>query len=184
MDKPTTENSRDASPSRSPSRADSATSDQVSNTPSAHSRGILIASWAFVALMLGVIFFMSAQTGEKLDNDTGIITIVRNALITLTTSIFGHEVDVSPIGHFTEFFLLGLGLVNALRLSLSLRVSSVAAVMIASLYGITDELHQLFVPMRSCDPMDWLVDTVAALLAVVIFAVIYRLRSRSEKDSL
>lgn len=134
--------------------------------------------------MLGIIFFMSAQTGEKLDTDSGIITIIRNALITLTTSIFGHEVDVSPIGHFAEFFLLGLGLVNALRLSLPLRISGVVAVVFASLYGVTDEIHQIFVPMRSCDPLDWLVDTLAALLAVAIFVLIYRLRSRRQKDSL
>lgn len=134
--------------------------------------------------MLGVIFYMSAQTGEKLDNDSGIITLIRNSLISFTTAIFGHEIDVSPIGHFTEFFLLGLGLVNALRLNLPLRTSGVAAVVIASLYGVSDEIHQIFVPMRSCDPLDWLVDTIAALLAVVLFALIYRLRSRKAQDSL
>jgi VanZ family protein len=32
------------------------------------------------------------------------------------------------------------------------------AVVITGIYGITDELHQLFVPNRNCDFYDWLAD--------------------------
>jgi VanZ family protein len=36
------------------------------------------------------------------------------------------------------------------------------AVVLASAYGVTDELHQAFVPGRVPDPADWLVDTAGA----------------------
>ena len=42
------------------------------------------------------------------------------------------------------------------------------AVACASLYGVTDELHQYFVPGRACDPADWLVDTCAAALGALL----------------
>lgn len=42
------------------------------------------------------------------------------------------------------------------------------AVAAASLYGVTDEIHQLFVPGRFCDPADWLVDTLGALTGALI----------------
>lgn len=45
---------------------------------------------------------------------------------------------------------------------------ALAAVAIASLYGVTDEFHQSFVPDRACDPVDWLVDTAGAALGAVI----------------
>lgn len=44
------------------------------------------------------------------------------------------------------------------------------AVAIASLYGITDEIHQIFVPGRFCDPLDWMTDTAGALLGAATMA--------------
>ncbi len=41
-----------------------------------------------------------------------------------------------------------------------------------SLYAASDELHQYFVPGRSCDPIDWLVDVIAAIVALVIIIVV------------
>ena len=38
----------------------------------------------------------------------------------------------------------------------------------ASLYGISDEIHQIFVPGRTADPIDWLVDTCGAALGAFI----------------
>ncbi len=40
-----------------------------------------------------------------------------------------------------------------------------AVVLIVSLYGIADEIHQSFVPGRSCSAPDWLADTVGACAA-------------------
>lgn len=37
-----------------------------------------------------------------------------------------------------------------------------------SLYGITDELHQSWVPGRDSDPLDWLADTIGATLAALL----------------
>lgn len=144
----------------------------------AHSRVFLVASWFFVATMLAVIFYMSSKSGELIDTGSGIISLLRNALITATTSFFGHAIDVSPIGHFTEFFLLGLALINALRLTFPLDKASLYALICASVYGASDELHQILVPGRSCDPMDWLVDTIAAALAVALFALVIRLKRK------
>lgn len=49
-------------------------------------------------------------------------------------------------------------------------------VLFATLYGASDELHQYFVPSRSCDVMDWLTDGAGALLAqIVLFTCLWRL---------
>jgi VanZ family protein len=45
----------------------------------------------------------------------------------------------------------------------------VAAIMMAAAYGVSDEFHQSFVPMRSVETMDVLADTVGA--AVAAFAL-------------
>ena len=42
------------------------------------------------------------------------------------------------------------------------------AIVLATLYGVTDEFHQLFVPGRSADPYDVLADCVGATIGVAI----------------
>ncbi len=54
------------------------------------------------------------------------------------------------------------------------------AVVIAAAYGLTDELHQSFVPLRSCELGDWLADAGGALAGALLAAAFLRLlRSRS-----
>ncbi|HFD80159.1 MAG TPA: VanZ family protein [Gammaproteobacteria bacterium] len=46
------------------------------------------------------------------------------------------------------------------------------ATLIASLYGISDEFHQSFVPGRTPEVADWLADTLGALLATTLLAIL------------
>jgi len=59
----------------------------------------------------------------------------------------------------------------------------IAAVAVTGLYGITDELHQAFTPMRSPDPFDVIADAVGGLLgALVCVAILARRRAKSASD--
>ena len=42
-------------------------------------------------------------------------------------------------------------------------------VIIVSLYGIVDEIHQSYVPGRECSVLDWCADTIGALIGSIIF---------------
>ena len=45
-----------------------------------------------------------------------------------------------------------------------------SSILIASLYGISDEFHQYFIPGRSSDAWDWVADTLGAVIAVSLLA--------------
>lgn len=135
-------------------------------------RGVVI-SWASVVVMACIIFWFSSKSGETLDSGLGFISAFKAWLASIGAFIFGHTVDISPVGHFTEYLVFGILLLNALRHHIDLKKAAIAAVCAASAYGITDEIHQIFVPQRSCDPLDWAVDTIAALLgALIVYAVL------------
>ena len=55
------------------------------------------------------------------------------------------------------------------------------AVLLASLYGVSDEVHQAYVPGRSADMLDWVADTVGAGVGVgvAVWAVRLWLRRRN-----
>lgn len=73
------------------------------------------------------------------------------------------------LAHFAEYALLGILVFMALDRR-ALRRAVYLAVLTASAYAVTDELHQLFVPGRVADPADWGVDTLGALTGVLLLA--------------
>src|SRR4051812_41120557 len=48
--------------------------------------------------------------------------------------------------------------------------ASLLAVVVVSLFGITDEFHQSFVPGRRAAIDDWALDTASAALAICVFS--------------
>nr|WP_301289960.1 VanZ family protein [Adlercreutzia equolifaciens] len=130
-------------------------------------RAHLILSWVIVALWAGVIFFMSAHTGSDFDG-TGPLAAIKRWLVGLAAPVFGPDTDiVNIVAHFTEYLIFGLLLVLAARRTwpaLGWGKLALVAVALASLYAVTDEFHQSFVPGRMCDPADWLTDTLGAAL--------------------
>jgi len=75
-----------------------------------------------------------------------------------------------------------LGLLVSYALGVSSRRAALVAVALSSLYGASDELHQYFVPGRSCDVFDWLADTSGAAVAVAMLGVWQR-RGRATREA-
>lgn len=137
-------------------------------------------AWALVVAWAAFIFFMSAHTGSDFQEGTDFVAQVKQWLDHFKQTVLGVEFDiVSPAAHFCAYLILGALLQNALRRHIAPRHALVAAVVIASAYGVSDEIHQLFVPGRACDPVDWVVDTLGALLGANVWAALARCEKRS-----
>lgn len=129
------------------------------------SRAYVCVSWLLVIAWAAVIFYMSSNSGSDLNEELGLLSSIFQALKDLQTQLLGEGVEViTSIAHFCEYAVLGVLLINALHCHMSLSRALLIAVACASLYGVSDEFHQLFVPGRMCDPVDWVVDTAGALL--------------------
>lgn len=74
-----------------------------------------------------------------------------------------------------------LALLVTFALGATTRRAALAAVVVASLYGVSDELHQYFVPGRSCDVVDWLADTGGAAVALAVLGA-WQQRARPAKE--
>lgn len=57
------------------------------------------------------------------------------------------------------------------------------AIAAVSFYGVTDELHQHFVPGRSTDVRDWIADTIGAAIGVLVFHQYTVWRARRETSA-
>lgn len=79
----------------------------------------------------------------------------------------------SVAGHFTVYAALGASLTVLFRsLGWSPARAMIAAIVLATLYGVTDEFHQWFVPNRTTDPFDVLVDFLGATVGSSLMLVL------------
>ena len=84
--------------------------------------------------------------------------------------------------HFAEYALLGaalLGHVLAWRARRGLRRPRTLAFGVGALYALSDELHQLFVPDRSGELTDVLLDSAGVALGVALLWLLLRKRKGS-----
>lgn len=98
--------------------------------------------WAPVVAWMGVIFALSSIPGSNLAG--------------------GYTLQ----GHLAEYTVLGALFMLALRHRPRGLVLALIALAACSLYGVTDELHQAFVPGRTPDVLDWATDTVGAAAGI------------------
>jgi len=108
--------------------------------------------WVPVVLYAGLVFWLSSQSSP---------------LPFLPEGIWSYD----KLLHASEYAVLGLLLARALRAGgLSPARAFLGALLLGSLFGASDELHQSFVPSRSCDPRDWAADTAGAAAGAVLGA--------------
>jgi len=82
-------------------------------------------------------------------------------------------------GHFIGYGLLGSLALRGFAGARWQGVNSSAAwqsVLFSSLYGVTDEYHQSFVPGRTPAVDDWVADTAGATIAALVLLLIARTR--------
>lgn len=112
-------------------------------------------AFAPAALYAAAIFALSSQA---------------NPFPFLPQGFFTHD----KLLHGLEYAVLGALLAPALHLAgMSRRGALLAAAILGSLYGATDELHQAFVPGRTADVLDWVADTLGAGLGALLGSATY-----------
>ncbi len=103
--------------------------------------------------------------------------ILYAALIFYLSSVPGSEIpsQISPYSLLLHFLLY---MFFSLPIYLFFQ-EPFYSYLFGTLYAFSDELHQLFVPGRSCDPLDYLADSTG--LAVGLLIILLILSPRMEK---
>jgi len=109
--------------------------------------------WVPVVLYAGTIFYLSSQLHPEEQLPSFLLEEVSDKVL-----------------HAMEYAGLGGLCYRAFRWGMSGQVASRAllfAIVTASLYGMSDEAHQLFVPFRESSWLDWLADMVGAVIGAM-----------------
>jgi VanZ family protein len=104
------------------------------------------------------------------------------AVLLVLTSLPGKDLPDFKVSDKFEHFLAFCGLAMFLYLSLFVQekyqklknYSSSFTLLIVGIYAALDELHQLFIPGRDCEFLDWIADFTGAFAAVLIIRMILK----------
>jgi len=125
---------------------------QTSRPPS--ERWLLIKYWAPVFLYCGIIVYLSSLSHPSQH---------------LPSFLFGMS---DKLLHALEYGILGILLYRAFHQTTSEIGSIILSIICVVVFGISDEIHQWFVPNRQADTWDLLADTLGATLFILTWAFI------------
>ena len=147
--------------------------------------------FALCALWMAVIFLFSAQTAQRSKevSEAVVDRVVSSPQADAPPSAeqetvreFLH-VAVRKAAHLAEYAVLAMLFAYAFwDCSLPKSAKWLLPVGLSSLYAVTDEVHQYFVPGRACRLGDMAIDALGAVLGMCLFAVLTWLWKKIRKQ--
>lgn len=135
--------------------------------------------WTMVICWMAVLFVLSGQSAEKSSSVSGkvievVATVIKPSFTELdvaekSTFIGELQATVRNLAHYFSYCVLGtlLSLVMQTH-SLRLRKQMLWALAIGVTYAISDEIHQYFVPGRSMQLSDIILDSFGVLTGILL----------------
>lgn len=135
---------------------------------------------ALLVVWMAAIFAFSAQPGQGSSAlSDALAAILQRLGLGIPTELLTFL--LRKAAHAFAYFVLGVLIFRLLQLStlsrLSAALGSLAFVLV---YAISDELHQVFVPGRSGEVRDVLIDVTAGAVGILLMALMHRFARRAK----
>lgn len=127
-------------------------------------------TWLPVILVAGFIFMMSNFAAADSDNQSGLIINILRSIFPGIESTHALVTIVRKAAHFTEYLIFGFLTARAMKKS---KFNLWFALPACILYATSDEIHQSFIPGRSCEAGDVLIDALGAAIGVTIYFLLF-----------
>lgn len=102
----------------------------------------------------------SNQSNFIVDIITSIINIKDIGLLSLI---------IRKLAHFIEYFILGILVINFIT---RYDKKIIIAILLCIIYATSDEIHQIFVPGRSCQIIDIMIDSLGSIMGIYLYKLI------------
>ncbi len=142
---------------------------------------IKIIDIAIVILWMCIVFWFSSQVGDTSKAQSG--NTIRKIIIFFDKNISNENLEmivealqpfVRKLAHFSIYTLGGILIYNMInKYKLTKKRKVIYTAIIGALYATSDEIHQLFVPYRSGQITDVLLDTCGVICGIIICIIIF-----------
>ncbi len=140
-------------------------------------KSTIVKGWLPVLIWMGVIFWFSHQPGDVSGASSGrIVALITSGITTIFPFL---EINVEMFhfllrkgAHFGVYAVLGILSVRAFHISgYSRKQGILYGWILATFYAGTDEFHQTFIPGRSGELSDVLIDSAGALTGIAVYVL-------------
>lgn len=141
-------------------------------------------SWSLVLVWMILIFNLSHQPGTQSSELSSnfvyvVITLIETFFPTISIDLENLSFIIRKGAHFFAYFVLGILVTCSYRSSGVVGSKNVViSLVVCILYAISDEIHQLFVPGRSGEVRDVLIDSIGSACGVFLIVGIRNLRKK------
>ncbi len=149
---------------------------------------ISIILWALVISLMGFIFSMSAEPAVESTETSGktlraIFNIIYRGFKDFDEAKQQYIIEqnqhfIRKTAHFSVYTLLGM--LVSLAIAQHTNKFSLISYGTGTLYAISDEIHQLYVPGRSGQISDVLLDSAGVALGCILIFIIYKTVNRKK----
>lgn len=162
----------------------------------------IIISWLLVFFWMGAIFWLSGMDAKESNGKSkGTINKVIEESINASNKLgltdrHPSEEKIEEVTknlnpplrkcmHASVYLVLAILVANALIVGKTkIKYTLILSLLISFLYACSDEIHQLFVPGRSGEFRDVLIDTGGALIGIFIYYIFYKIYDLRKKKKL
>lgn len=139
----------------------------------------------FLCLWMLIIFLFSQQPAQASAKSSEGFT---KTVVNIYGTVIGRKVNknemekiidktflfVRKFAHTTEYFILGLLMMNVIKDYFEFDKKMILiSIILCILYACTDEVHQLFIPGRSGQLLDILIDSIGIVIGTYTYYFIY-----------
>ncbi len=125
-------------------------------------------SLLLVILWMIFIFVMSSFDATSSSNQSNFIVDIITSIINIK-DIGLLSLIIRKLAHFIEYFILGILVINFIT---RYDKKIIIAILLCIIYATSDEIHQIFVPGRSCQIIDITIDSLGSIMGIYLYKLI------------
>ena len=125
-------------------------------------------SLLLVILWMIFIFVISSFNATSSSNQSNFIVDIITSIINIKdTELL--SLIIRKLAHFIEYFILGILVINFIT---RYDKKIIIAILLCIIYATSDEIHQIFVPGRSCQIIDIMIDSLGSIMGIYLYKLI------------
>ncbi|MBP1924275.1 VanZ family protein [Sedimentibacter acidaminivorans] len=151
-----------------------------------------IIAWIPVILWMILIFSLSAQPASQ---SNGLSKDITKIVINTVGKVVPIDIEISTVtnlgaklnhivrklGHFIEYLVLGVLVINAFKkCGYKNNKILIYSIIFCVLYASSDEIHQLFVPGRGGQVKDVIIDSFGSIVGITINEIIFLIKNKGK----
>lgn len=140
-------------------------------------------SLLLVIIWMCIIFIFSNQVGDSSSQTSG--GLIRKIITMVNSNITNDKLDMiveflqpftRKLAHFTIYTIGGILIYNLGNYMYKITKKRIIfSIGLGSFYAVTDEIHQYFVPGRSCRFFDIFLDSCGVIFGICIYIVVRKI---------